>query len=80
MQGRGRFCGWSLIETTGAASAIIELYDGMDATGQLIAVADLGAAGTIPPVLDNDGVSLDRGLFLNVLGGTVRGAMWVRYL
>lgn len=78
LQGAGRFCGWSLIETTGAATAVIELYDGMDTTGQLLAVADIVGSSPTQPQLDHEGVELRIGLFLNVISGTVRGVVWCR--
>ena len=49
--------GWSFIETTGAAAATLELFDGSSTGGATIAVR----------------VSL----FLNVISGSIRGAVWV---
>lgn len=77
-QGVARFCGWSLIEPTGAAAAVVELYDGMDTSAQLLAVINLPAGGAAPTGVSHDGVEVRSGMFLNVVTGQVRGVLWAR--
>lgn len=70
--------GWSLYETTGAAVATVDLYDGGDATGQFIARVNLNPGQCVQEALPVPGVYLTRGLFVNVIAGSVAGAVWVR--
>lgn len=77
-QGPGRLCGWSLLETSGAAAVIAELYDGMDVSAQLLAVIAVPAGSSTPFSMDGVGVEFRSGLFLNVISGSVRGAVWAR--
>jgi hypothetical protein len=77
-QGAGRFCGWSLIEPSGAAAATVELYDGMDTGSQLLAVINLPVGGAAPTGVSHDGVEVREGMFLSVVTGSVRGVVWAR--
>jgi hypothetical protein len=77
-QGRARFCGWSLVEPSGAAAATVELYDGMDVGSQLLAVINLPVGGAAPTGVSHDGVEVREGMFLNVVAGQVRGVVWAR--
>jgi hypothetical protein len=70
--------GWALLETTGVASATAEIWDGQDATGQLLVPISLTAGQSTRDWLAGDGVLSQSGLFLNVVSGTVRGVVWVR--
>lgn len=73
----GWLLGWFVTETTGAAAAVVELHDGQDASGPLIAVIPL-AAGTMSAVIGAiPGVPLTAGLFLRVVSGSVAGSVTV---
>lgn len=76
--GNGLVMGWSLLETTGAAAAVVELYDGQDAGGQLVAAISLSPGQSTRDWLGPSGIETDIGLFVRVVSGTVRGAVWVR--
>jgi hypothetical protein len=78
MGGPGLLMGWGLLETTGAAAATIEIWDGGDTTGQLIVPIALSSAQSTRDWNSPDGILFSRGLFLNVLAGSVRGVLWVR--
>lgn len=77
-EGQGSFSGWSVRETTGAAAASFELYDGGGVNGQLLATAVI-ASGTS----DNHngpagGVEVESGLFLHVVSGTLKGVVYAK--
>ncbi|HVT14562.1 MAG TPA: hypothetical protein VHQ90_00075 [Thermoanaerobaculia bacterium] len=76
--GTGLLMGWAVLETGGVAAATLELYDGFDATAQLVAVIALLASQSTRDWLGPGGVQLSEGLFVNVVSGTVRGVCWVR--
>lgn len=70
--------GWSFLETTGTASASVEVWDGADTTAQLVAVVSLVAGESTRDWLGPGGVYCSEGLFVNVLTGAVRGTLWAR--
>jgi hypothetical protein len=77
-QGRARFCGWSLVEPVGTAAATVELYDGQDATAQLLAVVNLPAGGAAPSGMSHEGIEVRQGMFILCVAGSVRGVVWAR--
>lgn len=76
--GPGLLMGWSFLESTGAAGATVEVWDGGDTTGQLVTAISLVAGESTRDWLAGDGILLQVGLFVNVISGSVRGALWVR--
>lgn len=76
-QGPVRLMGWALTESTGAAAAACELYDGNDATGQSLAPIQLGTNESIRDWFGAHGILAERGLYLNVTAGSVRGTLFV---
>lgn len=77
-QGVGRWLGWALIDPSGVTPAVVELYDGMDVNSQLLCVAGVAAGASAQPILEFEGVAFTRGLFLNVVSGTIRGVLYAR--
>lgn len=77
-QGRWIVYGWSFRETTGAAAAIWELYDGYDDTGELVASTGLAQATSDSQALMDVGVLMERGVYLNVVSGSITGSVWAR--
>lgn len=69
--------GWSVSETTGLAAASFDLYDGLDATGIMIASIALTAGQSTRDYLGPWGIMLRTGLFLDMLTGTVKGSVWL---
>jgi len=72
-----RLGGWSVIETTGAAPATVELWDGSATGGATVALITLAAGAALTNPLPGHGVLITSNLFLNVIAGSVRGAIWV---
>ena len=70
--------GWGFLETTGAAGAVLEIYDGQDTTGELVVPISLLASESVRDWNAGDGIYCSRGVFVRVVSGTVRGAVWVR--
>lgn len=79
LSGRGCYlAGWSLIETTGAAAAEVDIFDGHDATGVAVAFVSMTASQSTRESLAHPGIALESGLFVVVLaGGTAKGVLWV---
>lgn len=66
----GELVGWCMRETTGAAGAVVELYDGNDATGQLVGTQGLGNGTSGNYSAPLPGVEITVGLFAHVVTGT----------
>lgn len=77
VSGRGAVKGWAFRETTGAAVATFNLWDGTANNGLMIAPLALASAGHESIWLGELGVSFTRGLFIEVTAGSVVGALWV---
>lgn len=75
--GRGKLLGLGLRESTGAATAKVDVCDGDHVAQRLLVPMDFGdgAAGSqpIPP----HGIEFEQGLYLHVLSGSVYGTLWV---
>lgn len=68
--------GWSFIETTGAAVAELALYDGSSNGGALIADIALSAGESVRDLISGAGLACYTSLFLDVVAGSIRGAVW----
>lgn len=69
--------GWSFVETTGLAPATVQLLDGVDSGG--VGGIEI-ALSTGQSATENTGgwcLRFSRGVFLNVITGSVRGSVWV---
>jgi hypothetical protein len=71
--------GFAVRELTGAAPATVQLFDGVDATGELIADITLAANESIRDVTPGLGVHVNSGLTAVVLAGSVNVVVWVAY-
>lgn len=69
--------GFTFAETTGAAAATVDLFDGGGTGGQFIARIALTPGQSQRDLLPWPGVHCEVGLFVNVVAGTVLGAAWV---
>lgn len=79
LQGSQLIGGWSFIETTGAASATLQLVDGGSAQGTVLAEIGLSPGQSVRDLAPGDGLLLQTGLFINVTAGSVRGAVWMEH-
>lgn len=70
--------GWSIRETTGAASAVFQLFSGTTTGGLQVAEIGLGPGLDSTPPIPYGGINCYNGLMINPVSGTVRGAVWVR--
>ena len=68
--------GWSFIETTGAAAAELQLFDGSSTTGALITDISLTQGQSTRDLMCANGVQIRFGLFMHVVAGSVRGSVW----
>lgn len=70
--------GWSFREVTGAASADIQIMDGTQNTGDTLAEITLSPGESIRDDTGAYPLLAERGVFLQVNAGTVRGSVWAR--
>lgn len=68
--------GWSFTETTGAAAASLELWDGGAQGGTSVAIINLGPGESIRDLMPGLGVIVRSNLQINVTAGSVRGSIW----
>lgn len=72
--------GWSVFESTGAAVASATLLNGTTSAADVASGFSLAAGGNSNSGPTTRGVMLERGLFLNILAGSVTGAIFYRRL
>lgn len=75
---RGQLTGWSFRETTGSATATVELYDGSSTGDILLASIALASAGTAQQGPGSSGVRIRNGVYLHVVSGSVKGTLYIR--
>lgn len=69
--------GWSFRETTGAAVAQLDLIDGADGNGVMIASLAVAAGGSVSHTIGGHLLEVRTGLWVTVGAGSVVGALWV---
>ena len=70
--------GWSFRETSGTVGAVLRIVDGQDNTGTLIAALSLSGGQAAAVSLAPGGLAALSGVYIDVVSGTVEGAVWVR--
>jgi hypothetical protein len=68
--------GWSLIEPTGAAGAVALLIDGASADGDIAGAISIAAGGESIHSTTGRGVLFERGVYVQVVSGTLTGAIY----
>lgn len=68
--------GFSLKETSGAASATVKIYRGSDATGDLVEVVQLAASESAREFYPG-GISVSFGIYIDIVSGSVEGSVRV---
>lgn len=69
--------GWAFVESTGAGTARVNLYSGVDTTGTLAVPISLLADQSTRDYLSPAGVYFPSGVYLEVVSGSVVGSVWV---
>lgn len=77
ISGRGVLTGWAIKETTGAATAVMTVRDGLTSAGLTIAPINLAANESNREWFSDWGIAFSSGLFLDVTAGSVSGALWI---
>lgn len=72
--------GWSFRETTGAAQAEIQIFDGQTAQSVPYAFITLNAGQSVRDFCPTPGLFFRQGLFVALISGVVTGSVWVRLL
>lgn len=75
LEGGGFLAGWSLRETTGAATATVEVTSG----GNPVAEISLSSGGSDTQWLGDHGVEVNQDITMDVISGSVAGAFYVAY-
>lgn len=73
----GRLMGYTLRETTGAATATMYLRDGTDNTGDMLAAIQLAAGESRTDWFGPGGVNFGLGLFWDLVAGSVEGSVFI---
>lgn len=66
---------WSFTETTGTTATTVEIHNGNDGTGGLVAAYNLSPGQSVYDYAPGDGLYLPTGVFVAVTGGGVRGSI-----
>jgi hypothetical protein len=74
----GLMVGWCMRETTGAAGAVVELYDGHDTTGAFVGTVGLGNGTSSTYTAFDDGIEITVGLYAHVVTGTADVIVYYR--
>jgi hypothetical protein len=73
----GRLLGWAVEESTGAAAAKVQLLDGTNIDGDLLAPISLAAGADSTQWFGPAGISFGTGLFASLVSGSVIGTVWL---
>lgn len=68
--------GWTFREVTGTDPATVELIDGSSPDGQLVVTISLKAGQSTRDPFPGAGIGIYTNLYLAVLEGEIRGAVW----
>lgn len=63
---------------TGAAAGALDVYDGRDTTGQLVASQNVASGGSVAIGPHQPGLLCRRGITLDVTTSTIKGGVWVQ--
>jgi len=80
ISGPCRLYGWAVKETTGAAPASFVIRDGGDANSTMVAPINLLASESRSDTTHNDGIMCTQGVLIDILAGSIVGAVWVERL
>lgn len=75
--GRVTLFGWALKESTGSASAELDIYNGGGTNGQLVAPIALNAGQSTREYWGPEGIRMPAGMFQNATSGTAIGSVFV---
>lgn len=69
--------GYSVKESTGSASAELDVYNSTAATGLLVIPMTLTAGQSAEDWFGPQGLEMSVGIFCNVASGAVSGSLWI---
>jgi len=72
ISGPAQLAGWSIRETTGAASAAVHITTG----GNLVAAIGVGAGLSDSHYIGSDGIACPQGISVTVVSGTIEGVVY----
>jgi hypothetical protein len=77
--GAMRMRGFGVKNTSGSATAEVDIYDGEGSGGQLICAVTLAANESTREWWSGDGISIEHGVAVVWVSGSVSGSIWVLY-
>lgn len=75
----GRLRGWSARETTGNTGAVVELYDGSNASGQLLVPVGVTSGQSANAWFGDDGIDVESGVFVNMAFGSADVVIYYQF-
>jgi hypothetical protein len=66
----GRLMGWAVRESTGAAAAVVDIYDGASVGGTRVVPAAVGAGGFAAVYFGDLGIDIEQGLYVHIVSGS----------
>lgn len=76
VSGQVLLCGLAFAESTGAAPATVDVYDGSTVGGRFIQRVNLAGGASMSQWYGPFGLHCRIGLFVNVVAGAVLGSVW----
>jgi hypothetical protein len=61
----------------GVGLTVVELWDGSNNTGELLAIVAFPQGTSVTEAFGDDGPDFVRGIFVNVVSGAIHGSVWV---
>lgn len=80
LEGGVLLLGWSIIETSGVSPVTLNIVNGGDNNGEVIAPISLTAGQSTRDLVPNPGLLIDKALTVVIVAGAARGSLWVRDL
>jgi hypothetical protein len=71
--------GWSATETTGSATASVNIYDGTDSSGVILLPIRLASGESAEAWYGPGGIRFRNGVYINVASGAAQGALFYRH-
>lgn len=69
--------GWSFMESTGNASAVLRIWDGGSTGGAVAVLISLSPGQSIRDVAPGDGIVFNSACTVAVASGAIEGSLWV---
>lgn len=72
--------GWQLRNPSGSTAAVMDIYDGGDASGTVALPFNLPSNGNTEAWFGPNGIRFENGVYANVTAGEVKGSIFYRHV